>query len=205
MKYKIQRTRTSEEGFTLLELIVSFLIIGLVALIIAGAMRLSLNIVEKGEAKIDSLERRRTSLKIVDSQLQSQFPLALEEDGVTKFYFQGGSKDMRLATNYSIWGGERGYVQVRYKVETDEAGKEMLTASENIIGMENVREATLFRSLDNIYFEYFFKDPTEEEGEWADEWSDRFKLPQKIMLHLESNGRDFSIIIPLRATGDSPK
>jgi prepilin-type N-terminal cleavage/methylation domain-containing protein len=188
-------------GFTLLELMVSFLIIGILVLIIAGAMRLGLNIVDKGEAKINSLERTRTSLKIVNSQIQSQFPIAFEEDGEKKFYFHGEGKTMQLATNYSIWGGQRGYVLVKYKVETDESGKEMLTASENIIGMDNIKETTLFKSLDKIYFEYFFKDPTEEEGEWIEKWEDSFKLPEKIRLHLEAKGKDFSIIIPVRATG----
>jgi outer membrane lipoprotein-sorting protein len=193
--------RKSEGGFTLLELMVSFLIIGIVILIIAGAMRLSLNIVDKGEAKIDSLERTRTSLKIISSQIQSQFPFTFEAGGEKKFYFQGEDKAMQLAANYSIWGGQRGYVLVRYKVETDESGKEMLTASENIIGMDNIKETILFKSLDKIYFEYFFKDPTEEEGEWVDKWEDSFKLPEKIRLHLEAEGKDFSMIIPMRVNG----
>ena len=201
MKNTADRIRKPEKGFTLLELMVSFLIIGILVLIIAGAMRLSLNIVDKGEAKIDSLERTRTSLKIVTSQIQSQFPLAFEEDGEKKFYFQGEGKAMQLATNYSIWGGRRGYVLVKYRVETDERGKEMLTASENIIGMDNIKETTLFKSLDKIYFEYFFKDPTEEKGEWIEQWEDRFKLPEKVRVHLEVKGKDFSMIIPVRATG----
>lgn len=201
MKNSANKIRTSEKGFTLLELMVSFLIIGIVILIIAGAMRLSLNIVDKGEAKIDSLERTRTSLKIVTAQIQSQFPFAVEEDGEKKFYFQGENKAMQIATNYSIWSGQRGYVLVKYKVEADESGKEMLTASENIIGMDNIQETTLFKSLDKIYFEYFFKDPTEEKGEWVDKWEDSFKLPEKIKLHLEAEGKDFSMIIPVRTTG----
>lgn len=198
MKNFKRALRKPEGGFTLLELMVSFLIIGILVLIIAGAMRLGLNIVDKGEAKINSLERTRASLKIIDSQTQSQFPIAFEEDGEKKFYFQGESKTMQLATNYSIWGGRRGYVLVRYKVETDESGKEMLTASENMIGMDNTKETTLFKSLDKISFEYFFKDPLKEEGEWIEKWEDRFKLPEKIRLNLEANGKDFSMIIPVR-------
>ncbi|MBI5674267.1 MAG: prepilin-type N-terminal cleavage/methylation domain-containing protein [Nitrospirae bacterium] len=201
MKNSANKISMSDKGFTLLELMVSFLIIGIVILIIAGALRLSLNIVDKGEAKIDSLERTRTSLKIVTAQIQSQFPLAFEEDGEKKIYFQGESKTIQLATNYSIWGGQRGYVLVRYKVETDESGKEMLSASENIVGIDNIKETTLFKSLDKIYFEYFFKDPLKEEGEWIEKWEDSFKLPEKIRLHLEAKGKDFFMIIPVRATG----
>lgn len=205
MKNSAKKIRKHEEGFTLLELMVSFLIIGIVILIIAGAMRLGLNIVDKGEAKIGSLERTRTSLRIINSQIQSQFPLAFEEDGEKKFYFKGDSRSMQLATNYSIWGGRRGYALVSYKVETNESGREMLSASENIVGMDNIKETTLFNSLDKIYFEYSFKDPTEEEGEWIDEWTDNFNIPEKIRLHLEAEGKDFSVIIPVRATGASTK
>lgn len=202
IKIKSYAIRKPEGGFTLLELMVSFLILGIVVLIIAGALRLSISIVDKGEAQINALERTRTSLKIVTSQIQSQFPFLFEDNGEKKLFFQGENKAMQFATNYSIWGGQIGYVLVSYKVETDDSGKETLSASENIIGIDSIRETTLFKSLDSIYFEYFFKDPLKEDGEWIEIWEENTKLPEKIRLHLTEAGNDFSMIIPVR-TGET--
>src|SRR5512136_1554467 len=66
---------SSRRGFTLLELMISITLIGIIAVIIAGAMRLGYRSVDAGERKIESLERMRVSLTLIDSQIQSEIPL----------------------------------------------------------------------------------------------------------------------------------
>ena len=193
--------RNCQKGFTLLELTVSIAIIGLIVLIVAAAMRLGYRAVDSGEKRIESLERMRASVNIVDSQIQSEMPLTYDDEGETKFYFKGERKFMQFATNYSIWGGEKGYVVAAYKVESGDDGKEVLYVSENIVGVESKRETKLFDNFETIYFEYFFKDPTEEEGEWVEQWTDEVNIPEKIKLHLVEGTMDRSIIIPFRARG----
>lgn len=203
MGYRLMRN--SSEGFTLLELIISISMTGIIIVIIAGAMRLGLQAVDKGEKRIDSLERIRTSISIMDSQIQSQTPLTFEENGEKRYYFQGDGESMQLSTNYSIWSGQKGYVLVKYKVETDSEGKKILTASENVMGMAESRSTELFKSLDAIAFEYFQKDPTKEEGSWVEKWTDTVNIPEKVKLQLVSGGKDFSMIIPMRTSGTLTK
>jgi prepilin-type N-terminal cleavage/methylation domain-containing protein len=188
-------------GFTLLELTISIALIGIIVLIIAGAMRLGFRSVDSGEKRIESLERMRASLNIIDSQIQSEIPLTYDDEGAIKYYFKGEREFMQFPTNYSIWGGENGYVTVTYKIETGDNGKQVLFVSENIVGMEGKRDTKLFDAYEMIYFEYFYKDPTEEEGKWVDQWTDDVNIPEKIKLHLVEGARDLSIIIPFRARG----
>jgi general secretion pathway protein J len=188
-------------GFTLLELMISIAIIGIIILIISGAMRLGLRSIDSGEKRVESLERIRASLNIIDSQIQSEIPLTYVEDVNTKYYFKGEREFMQFSTNYSIWGGEKGYVIVTYTVEPGENGKQVLYASENLVGLETKRDTKLFDSFEKIYFEYFFKDPTEEEGKWVEQWTDDANIPEKVRLHLIEGTRDLSITIPFRARG----
>ncbi len=188
-------------GFTLLELIISIGILGIIILITAGAMRLGARSIASGEKKIESLERIRTSLNIIDSQIQSEIPLTYDEEGVRKYYFKGEREFMQFPTNYSIWGGEKGYVIVTYKVESGDYGKQALFASENIVGIEDGRETKLLDAFDGIYFEYFYKDPTEEEGEWIEQWTDDVNTPEKVRLHLIEGTKDLSMTIPFRTRG----
>jgi general secretion pathway protein J len=191
----------SETAFTLLELTISLVMIGIIVLIILGAMRLGFRSVDSGERKIEALERLRTSLTIVNSQIQSEIPLTWDDDGERKFYFSGDREALQFATNYSIWGGQTGYVVVRYTVESDDRGKYALAASENIIGTEHSRATRLFEGLDSIFFEYFYQDPTEEQGNWVDQWPDTATTPDKIRLHLVQGEKDVSMIIPMRTPG----
>ena len=191
----------SETAFTLLELTISLVMIGIIVLIILGAMRLGFRSVDSGERRIEALERLRTSMTIVTSQIQSEIPLTWDNDGEKNFYFSGDREALQFATNYSIWGGQTGYVVVKYTVASDDTGKYSLAASENIIGTERSRETRLFDGLDSIYFEYFYKDPTEEQGNWVDQWPDAETTPDKVRLHLVHGEKDFSIIIPMRTPG----
>jgi prepilin-type N-terminal cleavage/methylation domain-containing protein len=192
-------------GFTLLELMISIAMIGLIVLIIAAAMRLGIQSVEKGESRIDSLERIRTSLNTIEAQIQSMTSLTYDDNGEKKRYFTAARDSLRFSTNYSIWGGQRGYTVVSYAVETDNQGKQTMKASENVIGMSNAREAKLLGSYDRIYFEYFYKGPTDEKGSWVEEWKDDINIPEKVKLHLVSGVNDFALIIPIRTAASLNK
>ena len=188
-------------GFTLLELIISITIIGIIVLIISGAMRLGFRSVDAGERKVEALERIRSSLTVIDSQLQSQIPLTYDRDGSRQYYFKGGRDFVQFSTNYSLFGAERGYVLASYRVAAGEHGKEALYLSENGIGMENRTETKLLDSFDQVYFEYFYKDPTAEQGSWVQQWPDETMIPEKMRVHFVEGRRDLALIIPLRARG----
>jgi general secretion pathway protein J len=188
----------SRNGFTLLELTISIALIGIIIVVVAGTLRLGYRSVEAGEKRIESLERIRSSLNIIDSQIQSFTPLTYEDQGETKHYFKGEKALMQFSTNYSIWGGEKGYVVATYTVTTADNGKQVLSASENIVGTGLSRETNLFTNFDTISFAYFFTDPAEEQGIWVDQWTEEDVLPQKIALRLTEGVRDFTMIIPLR-------
>ena len=195
--------RMKDDGFTLLELLISILLIGIIILIVGGAMRLGARSIESGEKRIEVLERIRSSFNIIDAQLQSSLPLTYEDTEGYKYYFRGEREFMQFATNYSIWGGEKGYVVAAYTIKAGDNGKEILYASENVIGMEGTRETKLFDNFERMYFEYFYKGPTDEEGKWVDRWGDETMIPQKVRIHFIEGARDLSLIIPLRVKGSS--
>jgi general secretion pathway protein J len=189
-------------GFTLLELMISISMLVIIILIISGAMRLGFRSVTAGEKKVESLERLRTSLSIINAQIQSGFPMTISDQGEKKYYFQGTGKSLQLSTNYSVWGGQRGYVIVNYRVERDASGKESLYASEHIVGMEASRETKLLDAFDEIRFDYSEAELTGEGGDsWVEEWTDDTTIPSKIRLHLLSGMKERSMIIPVRARG----
>jgi general secretion pathway protein J len=191
----------SAHGFTLLELTISITLIGLVVLIIVGAMSLGYRSIEAGEKKTVALERLRAAFSMIDSQIQSHVPLTYEKDGEIKYYFQGERELMRFSSNYSIWGGAKGYVIATYSVRQGENGRQILYASENVAGMETQRETVLLDNFERIYFEYFYKDPTAEEGSWKEQWDEDILIPEKVKLHLINGATDLSLVIPVRAQG----
>ncbi len=199
MKKEITSVAGDIRGFTLLELTIAVAILGLIVVIVAGAMKLGIQSVERGEKRIDALERTRTSLNIIEAQLQSMTGLSYDDNGEKKYYFKADKDSLQFSTNYSIWRGERGYTVVSYSVASDSNGKQSMKASETIVGLENSMETPLLNGFDRIYFEYFSKGPTDEKGSWVDSWTDDIPFPEKLKLHLVAGQNDFAMIIPIRS------
>lgn len=198
--YRLRKRMSSlkESGFTLLELLISITIIGIIVIIVSNAFRLGFRSIEIGDKTTESLERLRSSFRIIGSQIESEIPLTYDLDGKKESYLKGDSKFLQLATNYSIYGGKSGYVIVKYEVEQDDSGKFSLFATEHTIGIEDERKVKLLSNFDQIYFEYFYKDPTEEEGEWTEEILEEKRIPEKILLHVQEGDKKYSFVLPLR-------
>lgn len=188
-------------GFTLLELIISITLVAIIVIIIAGAVNLGYRSFHSGEKKMNAVERLRSSLTIIDAQIQSGVPLTLEDGGVKQYYFMGEQDSLKFSTNYSIWGGQRGYVIVNYRVDADDRGKRTLFASEYKVGMENQKETKLLEGFDEITFDYFKQDETEEEGEWVTQWADEEMMPTRIRINLVRGSTSLSYIVPVRVGG----
>ncbi len=184
-----------------MELIISISLVAIIVLIVAGAANLGYRSFNSGEKKLNAVERLRASLIIIDAQIQSGVPLTLEDGGVKQYYFVGEQDLLKFSTNHSIWGGQRGYVIVNYRVETDDKGKRTLFASEFKVGMEIQKETKLLEGFNEITFDYYRQDATEEEGEWITQWVDEEMMPTKIRLNLVQDSNFLSYIIPVRVGG----
>lgn len=196
----IHRRIQKEQGFTLLELLISMTLFLLVIVILGGALRLGFRSISAGEKRMDVLERSRTSYGIVMAQLQSSAPLTYDdEDGAKKFYLKGDAAHLQFATNQSIWGGEKGCVIVAYRLETGTEGQSVLYASERPVDREEVQEIKLFDDLKTLSFSYFGRDATEEEGKWTEEWSDSTRYPEQIKVSLSRGGGEEKLLVPLYA------
>jgi prepilin-type N-terminal cleavage/methylation domain-containing protein len=192
-------------GFTLLELMVSFMIIAMMVGILTGALRLGIKSVISGEERIDALERLGSSVRIISSQIQSLNALTFLEDEEKRYFFEGDSESLRFSSNYAVWGGQKGYVLVTYTIQGDDTEGLHLTVSESTLGFESERETLLLDSLESASFEYFHRDPLEEEGEWLDTWDDTKRLPAKIGLNFVRGDDEFSLRFPIRVTGSTPQ
>lgn len=194
----------SPGGFTLLELMISILIIGMIAGILTGALRLGINTVNSGEEKISSLQRLGSSVNIINAQIQSLSPLTFIDDGQERYFFEGDGESIRFSSNYSVWSGQQGYVLVGYRVEKGDDGKQSLYVTESLIGSETMRETMLLDSLDMVEFEYYYHSPLEEAGEWLTGWDDALSLPGKVRLTLMRGSDDYSLVIPVRVAAALP-
>ncbi len=189
-----------DDGFTLLELLISMTLLVIIIVLMMGAMRMGSRSVVAGEKKMEEQERFRSVMSIIDAQIQSHVPLTYTEEGHRKYYFRGEPKTLRLATNYSIWGAQRGYLIVDYKVVSDNSGKETMMATESVPGVEGRRDVRLIEAS-SISFEYFRKEQADEQGRWIESLTEANMIPEKIRIHLTEGTKKLSLLFPVRVGG----
>ncbi|MDA8171182.1 MAG: prepilin-type N-terminal cleavage/methylation domain-containing protein [Nitrospiraceae bacterium] len=189
------------EGFTLLELLISLVLSMLVLVIVGGAMKLGFSSVRSGERRADLEERFTSVCNILDSQIQGMVVLAPRQG--QDYSFHGDSSKMQFASDYSIWGNRRGCVFVKYTVETGQDGKQVFRAEETITGTKIKKQTVLLPAADSVGFKYFVRKLKGEKGEWVDRLK-AGRLGKEVLdvgIDLVYGPRNTHMIIPVNVRG----
>lgn len=197
----MNRFLRDDRGFTLLELLVAMSLLAVIVVVVVGAMRLGFRAIETGDRKIVALERVRTSLSVIEAQLQSAFSIAPPREaqaGEAPVQFKGETGSVEFRSFLSLWGGTKGPVAVTYRIVDDGRGRKALVISETPLGMDAVRETVLIDLADEIIFEFFYRGPTDEKGYWVELWEQTDRLPSKVRLTVRKDNRLMTVVAPLR-------
>ncbi len=121
-------------GFTLLELIISLIIIGIIVIVIQNGFHICIRAWEKGESAIDSQQRYRFVLELIRRQLCSGVSVSADEEAGegSGGVFKGDDATLEFASRISLVPGTPpGKVRVWYRVETAEDGGKALSFRED--------------------------------------------------------------------------
>ena len=181
-------------GFTLIELVVTLTILGLILLMIGGALRLGSSAWERGEEKAETYQKRRIVLSLLSQQMKSSFPYKIKAQKAEADYlaFFGKGDSLRFVSTYSLKAKRpEGLVFVIYQVEEGEASEKVLKVYEKRVLNKDFMEETpegeqffaLIEGLSEIGFEYLEEaEESQSAGEWVESWDAKEKkvLPQQV-------------------------
>ena len=180
-------------GFTLLELLISLMLISLVSLGVYGALGFGADALERGTSRSIENQRVRAALALIVRKLKSAYPLMLLVDGERLVYFFGGEEELRFvasADRPEIGGLEK----VSYFIKEDEDGEHGLwmriSAPTLPADLAEEREGSLYleaevlSDVDELVWEYFGQRQNEDEEAWHESWNgeEEPKLPQAVRL-----------------------
>ena len=185
-QYPFFKQNSSQNGFTLLELLLTVVILALMVGIMGGVLRLAIRSWEKGEETVEEFQRTRTVMEMIAQQIKSTYPYLLKKEKGWELAFQGGPKTLKFVSPLSLKSPViTGLVVVHYSLgEADEAdnGKELIIR-ESMITDDNffhgesdaVAEKdsgiSLVSNLEDILFDYYVLSPDTDEGEWRENWN----------------------------------
>ncbi len=180
-------------GFTLLELLISLTLMGLVSLGVYGALGFGADALERGTSRSIENQRVRAALALIVRKLKSAYPLMLLVDGERLVYFFGDEEELRFvasADRPEIGGLEK----VSYFIKEDEDGEHGLwmriSAPTLPADLAEERDGSLYleaevlSDVDELVWEYFGQRQNEDEEAWHESWNgeEEPKLPQVVRL-----------------------
>jgi prepilin-type N-terminal cleavage/methylation domain-containing protein len=206
--FNFRLTYINEKGITLLELIVAMAIMGMILLILSSTLSLAVKSIDRGELKIETIERLRSSLRLINAQVQSALveaknldapafnpnpddnivPSDSDDEDESVDGFSGDDKSLSFKSLVSVWGRSRGAVSVNYSVKEGADGTTALYVSEQNDTAGSSDEIKLFDQFDSIEFSYYVVDELliDQKGEWQDSFNEGNSISEDLQLGSKS-------------------
>jgi type II secretory pathway pseudopilin PulG len=211
-----RRSILSEGGFTLMEMLVAFTLVAMMAVGLWSVFSISVRSWARGTEFIDKTQRHRSILDKVRKQMASAYPLnapmVVSTPGqpissttirprqmrASNLLFTGTETGLRFISLNSLRFQESpGLTIVSYEVAMDPEGEYSLVerearytgqALDEDFAMALSEAIPIFENLSSCVFEYFDPGNNDNTSQWIGEWSgrDRRQLPAAISLTMIS-------------------
>jgi general secretion pathway protein J len=214
----INRQSTIPYGFTLLELMISLTIMGLVLVLVFGALRIGARAWEKGERDVEIHQRQRVVLDNIRRQIASVSLQGIKVDGekgqvAKKVFFRGDSEAMEFMSRVPMSPMTRsGMVYAKYAVREDDSGEtsRFLLYEKDVVFINKEKDISdpeeseffeLIPRAEHIEFAYL-KGPEDKDADsaWQDEWDPDSDtgIPLAVKITLQENADAATIYVIAR-------
>lgn len=189
--------QSSSCGFTLVEIIISMVILSLVTLIIGSGFRLGIDAWEKGGNETNEIHKYRVLYGLMSQQIKSAYPYKMKIDEKKVVIFKGESDSIMfvIASNDSYF---RGFKWTRYKYKDGTLlYKEGTLPDKKLFETTSGNDEVIESKIGEVKFSYHASDG----GEWKEFWDVDDSLPGAVMLKI-GDFEPMLVTLPLVKIGD---
>lgn len=191
-------------GFTLVELLVVMVMLSMLMLGMASALRTASQTESRLDARLEQVDDLRVTnefLRSILGRVSQQKTTAIVELGSSAFYFSGNPSDMSwvgvMPARYGAAGRYHfrlsltpaGELNLQYMPWVDASMRPNWTAAESHV---------LLKEVASLAFQY--ADVANEPMEWASQWSVVERMPERVMISLSVAGGPWpDLVIAMRS------
>jgi prepilin-type N-terminal cleavage/methylation domain-containing protein len=210
--------RSSKCGFTLVEVMVALVLLGLIATLVASGTRLTLDLSARGNSRADAIRRKQIVRDVVRRQLQGALPFRYwtrsENTRTERIAFEGAADGVRFVSRNGISDGPNAlprWVELRRQ---NDGGQSVLVVEEHrIIPPDNQPDpiATTTAEIAKCAesgFEYL--EVSTDSVRWVSAWSfsqsfsqGKPPLPAAVRIRCDSAGGERSTLLVTLDYGES--
>ncbi len=192
-----RNSRKALRGFTLVEVMVSLVIMALIATVAFAGLNIGIDSWTRGAGKIDQLDQRAAVERLLKRQLAVAYPLELpvNVEGPAVIFFRGTSMSVEFIADYSLADGPTDFRKIGYEFRNGDFRYE----EKNLLGYVpqefELIDGEILAAFSDVRFSYLPKalPGATERPSWSAEWKIGDGLPAAVRVHLAGD----SVIIPL--------
>lgn len=201
----------AQKGFTLLELLIGMVLLGLILTLLFGGLRLGTRSWDSGDKRAGDAAQLRAIQGFMRRELSQVFPLRWKNEADTRLAFVGTPDAMRFVAPLPVQVGGGGLYLLGLELEKGEEGsrlimKRMLSnpAAKDFSSLEQGEKSVLVNHVENMVITYFGAATPESEPGWQEKWDDPQRLPLLVRIRVKLNdGHAWpELVVPLIVGGD---
>ncbi|MEK0083350.1 PulJ/GspJ family protein [Benzoatithermus flavus] len=191
-------------GFTLVELLVSMVVLSLIAITMMAGFRFVFRAFDHTDTRREALEELTLGFNVLRGELERAEPLMHKVDNKDVVLFEGGPDRVRFANVAPPFLAGLPYFAYEYAVVTDGNGHRLELrrapldpARPDLAVVENSEPRVIVRLTRDLHFTYFGRLKEREAPQWHEEWPRMPQLPQAVRLAADEKPGWPELVVPL--------
>lgn len=195
-----------QRGFTLLELLIGMVLLGLILTLLFGGLRLGAKSWDSGEKRADDAAQLRAIHGFMRRELSQVFPWRWKKEVDSRLAFLGAADAVSFVAPLPSQVSGGGLYLLALELERGVEGERLImkrtltdSAAKDFSGLEQGEKSLLAEHIDKMSIAYFGSTTPESEPDWQDKWDDPQRLPLLVRIQVKLNdGRDWpDLVVPL--------
>lgn len=208
--------RGAQRGFTLLELLIGMVLLGLILTLLFGGLRLGARSWDSGDKRNDDSVQMRAIQGFIRRELSQAFPLRWKHEVDTRLAFAGTPDTLKFAAPLPAQVSGGGLYLLGLELEHGDAGQRLImkralanSEARDFSSLEQGEKSVLTEHIDSMRISYFGATAPRNEPGWQEKWDDPQSLPLLVRIRIKlSDGRDWPdlvapIVVELGCAWDS--
>lgn len=193
----------SESGFTLLELLISITLLGMILVLLFGGLRLGVRSWDAVQQQVDNLNTVRSVENFLRREIASAYPYRWKSATGQRMAFLGERNKLSFVAQLPNRVGAGGLYTVSLELEQVDKGKRMVWKHlplnpqvQDFSELEKAAEMVLvgaeLSAVDEIWLTYFGRESDSAAPRWLDRWESDARLPMLIRIQVKfANGTEW--------------